>query len=252
MARVDFFIAGVQKAGTTALDAMLRGTPGIQMAARKELHFFDRNRTDWSAPTYEQLERHFAPGPAIRGEATPIYTYWPNCLERIRAYNPDAKLIMMLRHPAWRAYSHWRMEITRGNDTLSFAEAISPAGRARMGGRPHREYSYVERGFYAPQVTRLLSLFPRGQVAFLTTDGLWEEPEETLSAVCRFLGVPPPAETIGGYIVPLMSRNTPPLEPHLLNDLSHEYESDLRETMALTGLDLNRWLQPGYREPMAP
>ncbi|MCA0448534.1 MAG: sulfotransferase, partial [Proteobacteria bacterium] len=41
MGRVDFFIAGVQKGGTTALDHYLRDHPAIQMASVKEVHAFD-------------------------------------------------------------------------------------------------------------------------------------------------------------------------------------------------------------------
>jgi hypothetical protein len=183
MSRVDFFIAGVQKAGTTALDSYLRKVPGVQMADRKALHFFDKDRTNWGAPTYNALERHFMPGAFVRGEATPIYTYWPCCLERIRQYNDAARIIVILRQPAHRAYAHWRMETTRGAEKLSFFDAISDAGRARMAGKPHRVFSYVERGFYAGQARRVLELFPQSQVLFMTTDGLWNDPTRTVGEV---------------------------------------------------------------------
>lgn len=142
--RVEFFVAGVQKGGTTALDAMLRQHPEIAMAREKEVHFFDDESIDWSAPDYGRLHAAYDAGERrLRGEATPIYTYWPNALERLRAYNPAAKIIVGLRHPAFRALSHWRMETARGVEAFSFSEAIR-TGRGRVAAAPngvHREFS---------------------------------------------------------------------------------------------------------------
>ena len=99
---VDFFIAGVQKGGTTALDYFLRQHPSVEMAGRKEVHFFDDEALDWSRPDYELLHRFFAweRDNVLRGEATPIYSYWPGSIERIHRYNPKAKIVVGLRHPS--------------------------------------------------------------------------------------------------------------------------------------------------------
>lgn len=104
------------------------------MAGRKELHYFDDERIDWRSPDVTALHRSFdwSVRDVVRGEATPIYTYWPRAIERIARYNPRAKLIVCLRHPVLRAYSHWRMETTRGAETLPFSRAIRE-GRARVG-----------------------------------------------------------------------------------------------------------------------
>jgi hypothetical protein len=173
MRSVDFFIVGVQKGGTTALDSYLRLNPSFQMADVKEVHFFDNERLDWSDPAYLAFHEHFEwsqTSGIIRGEATPIYMYWPNAMERILRYNAASKLIVCLRHPSYRAHSHWRMETKRAAETLSFEDAISETGRRRVRnaeGGAHRVYSYVERGFYAQQIRRLLQLFPPEQLLFL-------------------------------------------------------------------------------------
>jgi len=257
MGRVDFFIAGVQKGGTTALDHYLRDHPAIQMASVKEVHAFDDETADWSVPTYERLQGAFdwtIPG-VIRGEATPIYSYWPNALERLHAYNPQARLILLLRHPSFRAHSHWRMETTRGNDTWPFADAIGATGRARVATSPggaHRVFSYVERGFYAPQLRRAFSLFPREQILLCRTDRLWSDPAATLAAVQDFLGVP--HQTLGEqrYVVPVMTWSPDPIARDIRATLDAIFTDDIRETAALSGLDLTDWLDPDYREPMAP
>jgi hypothetical protein len=125
--KVNFLIVGVQKGGTTSLDAYLRQHPRIGMASKKEVHFFDdEDRFGSGTPDYEVYHRHFdrLDSKSIYGEATPIYCYWSESMRRIREYNPDIKIIMLLRNPVERAWSHWRMETDRGADSAPFAMAI--------------------------------------------------------------------------------------------------------------------------------
>ncbi len=107
--RVDFLIAGVQKGGTFSLYRLLERHPEISLSKAKEVHFFDNGEIDWSSPRYGPYHRNFPRWREgqVRGEATPIYIYWPEALERIRTYNPDIKLILLLRDPIERTYSAW-------------------------------------------------------------------------------------------------------------------------------------------------
>lgn len=194
---VTFIIAGVQKGGTTALFDYLGDYPDIALPDAKELHFFDDERQDWRRPDYAGYHARFA-APAGRpcGEATPIYAYWPNSLERIAAYNPAMKLVMVLRDPVQRAWSHWRMEYARGVETQPFAWCIREGRQRLFEAEPwghHREVSYVERGFYGDQIERLFGLFPRDQVLVLTSNGLRDDPGRVLGQVRAFLGLPPGA-----------------------------------------------------------
>lgn len=260
MRTVDFFIAGVQKGGTTALDSYLRRHSAIQMARIKEVHHFDDEKNvDWATPAHDRLHTHFdwTVEGVRRGEATPIYTYWPRSLERLKTYNSGARLIIGLRHPVHRAHSHWKMEVTRGADTLSFEEAVSDAGRQRVASAPggvHRVYSYIERGFYAAQVERVLRLFAREKVHFFRTDALWRDTAATLSQIEAFLGLP---EELGQgaapeYIVPLKPGTQGPLEHAPLRvELLTLFAQDIAATAKLTGLNLGDWLSPGYAEPMS-
>jgi hypothetical protein len=198
--KVSFLVAGVQKGGTTALFDYLAEHPSLSLPAIKEAHFFDDELgVDWRDPDYGRYHALFdddlAEGPVrLRGEATPIYVYWPGSLERIAAYNPAMRLILIFRDPIERAWSHWKMEYARGAETRPFAWCIRE-GRDRVAESPdtpgfHREYSYVERGFYGEQVQRLLRLFPRDQVLFLRSEDLRAEPARILCKVCDFLNAP--------------------------------------------------------------
>lgn len=251
--RVSFFVAGMQKSGTTALDRYLRTHPDIEMASKKEAHFFDDEALDWSAPDYGRVSALFNPGYTgkVRGEATPIYTYWPQCLERIRHYNPDARLIVCLRHPAYRAFSHWKMETIRGAETLSFADAISASGRRRVSEAPgsvHRVYSYVERGLYAAQVTRMFALFPRRQILFIKTDDLWCDAGATLDTIYTFLGLPAMPAPERAYTVPVDSSSLGRLPAGERDTLDGLFRDDIVATSALAGLDLGDWLRGDYAE----
>lgn len=193
---VDLVVIGVQKAGTTALFDYLQEHPGFSLARTKEVHFFDDESVDWQSPDYGLYHQHFdLTTGRVHAEATPIYIYWPNSLERLRAYNPAARLVLMLRDPVERAWSHWRMETSRGAESKPFAWCIRE-GRARLfESTPwgyHREFSYVERGFYGEQVERLFAIFPREQVLILTADELRGDPNAALKRVSDFAGAGAP------------------------------------------------------------
>jgi hypothetical protein len=253
---IDFFIVGAQKSGTTALSYYLSKHNDIEIGFNKEVHFFDNEEVDWHNPDYSLLHSAFEredSGKIVKGEATPIYIYWPNSLERLARYNPHAKLILCLRHPAYRAYSHWRMETTRGAETLSFVEAIAATGRERVRsaiGGVHRVFSYVERGFYADQICRLQRLFAPSQVLYIRTDDLWTQTQRTIDLVQSFLGATRELLVTPAYIVPVRSSALGTLPATALRELNSLYAPNIAETASLTGLPLAEWLHPDYREPM--
>ncbi len=257
----EFLIAGVQKAGTTALHRLLSQHPSIVMPARKELHFFDDDDgVDWSCPDYARYHGSFPQrrNGQIAGEATPIYTYWPAALERIAAYHPRIKILVSLRQPVARAYSHWKMEVTRGDEIEPFSRAIRE-GRERVAGSAdsragcHRIFSYVERGFYAQQIERLLTLFPRSQLMFLTSEDLRRDARGTSNRICDFLGIgrfeaPPVNQWISPYEKTLEFAPMAAFDGEYLHRL---FADDIRLTAELTGLTLSSWIED-WQEHAAP
>ncbi|HEY8618097.1 sulfotransferase domain-containing protein [Phenylobacterium sp.] len=239
--QVSFIVAGVQKGGTTALFDYLGDEPGLALPRVKEVHFFDDEAQDWSRPDYAAYHAHWdAAAGRPMGEATPIYIYWPNCLERIRAYNPAMKLILLLRDPVQRAWSHWRMEYARGAETKPFAWCIREGRQRLFAGEPwghHREFSYVERGFYGEQVERLFELFPREQVLILEAEDLRSQPGPVLAQVRAFIGAPPgpdptPREVHVGRQMEYPSR----LTAEDVDFLRQLYARDMARLRELTGI----------------
>lgn len=198
---VSVFVCGVQKGGTTSLFAHFCEHPALSAPSRKELHFFDDEARDWSSPDYSLLDAFFSPndGARLRFEITPIYSFWPPSIGRIRTYNSSARLIFLFRDPFDRAWSQWCMEYARGQEQLPFSEAIRE-GRRRITnalplGPEQRIFSYVERGFYTQQVRRVLEHFPRTQVLFLRSQDLLDHHPDTLTRIAEFLGIPRFPET---------------------------------------------------------
>ena len=179
---MSFLICGAQKAGTTALADYLRGHPQLFLPEQKELHHFDDESLAWGdQPRHHQRNRRSyhrsfrtAPADCHWGEATPIYMYWEAAPERIWRYNPAMRIVVILRNPIERAYSHWAMEVGRGADDLSFADALGEEASRCRSALPfqHRVYSYADRGFYSGQLRRLWRFFGEEAVLILKQEEL--------------------------------------------------------------------------------
>jgi hypothetical protein len=245
---VSVFIAGVQKGGTSSLAAYFRRHPGLVPASvGKEIHFFDDERADWTVPDYGRLHALFPDRPGLRYDPTPAYFHWPPCMERIHAYNPAARLILLFRDPIERAFSQWGMYSERGVETLPFSKAIRD-GRERIRrapplSRPRRTFAYVERGFYAAQLRRALAVFPREQMLFLRSADLLDRDQDTLAAIARFLGLSefPPSAPIRRNVG---SVGTSPsrMSEGDIRMLAELYRDDLEEFAAMTDLNIEDWL----------
>jgi hypothetical protein len=118
--------------------------------------------------------------------------YWYSAPRRIWEYNPEMKLIIILRNPIDRAYSHWNMQRERGNETLSFLDAIAQEETRRRESLPYqnRRFSYLDRGFYTEQIKRLRTYFPANQILLLKNETLREDPKHILDQIANFLGIP--------------------------------------------------------------
>jgi len=192
--KVDFIIAGTQKGGTSALDKYLREHNQLCMALRKEVHFFDNDDYFLYKPNYKKYHSYFKPNSEDKlvGEATPIYMYWYDSPKRIWKYNPDMKIILILRNPIERAYSQWNMNRMKNKEPLPFWDAIKEEKDRKRKALPkqHRLYSYIDRGFYSEQIKRIWHFFPKSQILIIKNEELKNHPYETLNHIFDFLNVP--------------------------------------------------------------
>lgn len=205
----DFLILGTQKAGTTSLFASLGEHPSLWIPTCKECHYFDQPwKPSWVYRSFfllrtrrERLEMGLG-HPVQLGEATPYYLYHPRAPQRAFDLIPNAKLVVILRDPVQRAYSHYAHSQRRRYEPLSFEEALEQE-EARTHGEeerlarsafarsdPHQRYTYFARGLYAQQLKRWMALFPQSQFHVEFSEDLFIEPERVVNRIETFLGVP--------------------------------------------------------------
>ena len=117
--KVDFFIVGAPKAGTTSLYYYLNEHPEIEMSTQKETDFFSDSAIQKQGLYYgknriDTLEKYHNLFPTTQekkyGEASVSYLFYEDVPEKIKAYNSKGKIIIMLRNLVDRAFSHYLMD----------------------------------------------------------------------------------------------------------------------------------------------
>ena len=181
-AKVPNFVGvGPPKCATTWLDAMLRQHPQVFLPKhQKEVFYFDRYHDrgdDW----YKALFKAARDQTAI-GEISTSYLTSSDALDRLHAYNPDVKIVIILRHPVARMVSHFRMLRENGRTKENFEASVG-------------HYSVLRNASsYAANLAHLFSLFPREQVHLAIYEEIFADPDAAsgyLTSLQNFLGVLP-------------------------------------------------------------
>lgn len=195
----NLFIVGAPKAGTTSLFNYLAEHPDVFMPPEKQPSFFghhvDRAEAGIGPDRAEREQTyldHFseAGDETYLGEASPFYLWHPDVPGRIAEVSPDARILISLRDPVQRAYSHYLMEYREGREDESFLDALE-ADRAREVEDRQSDRMYIEAGRYSEQVKRYFDTFGEDQVLVFLLEELKENPRDLLYRIARFLGIDP-------------------------------------------------------------
>jgi hypothetical protein len=118
-----------------------------------------------------------------------------NSLDRMREVLPNAKLIIVLRNPVTRAYSHYHHSKLKGTELRTFEAAVRAdlswfRERGALGedSWQSNDHSYIRRGIYAPQVRRLMGVYGGAMLA-LQSEELFADPLSVTNRVLRFIGL---------------------------------------------------------------
>jgi hypothetical protein len=240
---VDFVVAGVQKAGTTALHYFIAKHPHIALPRDQALHFFDKDENFRGEPDYNLLHANFESARRwiIAGEVTSDYLFWKPAMERIARYNPRMNIVVSLRNPADRAFSHWNMRRAKGQESQDFINAINRDKSQVIEDfslEAHR-YAYVDRGMYSPQIERALRFFPREQLLIIKYEDFRRNYSGTVDTVFDFLGV----RRLCG--LRNRERNIGPYErkmtPEEREYVSAIFQEDVSKVEKLLGWDCSDW-----------
>jgi hypothetical protein len=218
----NFFVVGAGKAGTTSLYHYLQQHPQIYMSPVKEPCFFaselrvENLSRDFARHVERQtreLPRYLGDGLPVKplgwlvsdwddylrlfqkvreekaiGEATASYLWSKTAAANIHARIPHARIIMILRDPAARAFSQYMHQLAEGLTRYTFREQIE-----RGAGAGGREVSilhpFLEVGLYYRQVKRYLDVFPRENIRIYWYEDDWRQPARMLADLFAFLQV---------------------------------------------------------------
>ena len=195
-----FFIVGAPKCGTSTLYQMLREHPRIYLPPSKmEPHFFASDialhRRHPDLASYLRLFSD-APEDAVIGEASTWYLYSKVAVRNILAFNPDARLIVMLRNPVDMAHSMHSFNLVKFHEDVSdFSTAWSlqkerSLGRCLPSGLPDAAFvQYFDACALADDVERLLGLARPEQVQVHIFEDFFADPATAMDRTWRFLGV---------------------------------------------------------------
>ena len=203
----NFLIIGAAKCGTSSLYDHLMEHPFVGKSLTKQIHFFDRyydRQVFWYRVCFPFLWEKFFVEKIKRqkfstGEATVHYMTHPLAAQRAHSIVPNAKIIVMLRNPIDRAYSHYNMEKANNKETLSFDDAIDNESKRLQGefeemlnnqnnsGRNYPHRAYVKSGEYIDQIKRWHKYYPKENFLYINSEEFSKNPSRVYSEVLSFL-----------------------------------------------------------------
>jgi hypothetical protein len=264
----DFFIVGAPKCGTTAMTDYLGQHPEIGMCPRKETHVFATDLYDRLAakrgqrpPDHEEFLRLFADlqNQRTRGEASVWHLYSAVAANEIKSFEPEAKIVVMLRNPFDMLPSLHSQLVYVGLEPIDdFATALAlDDERERSGtpvGFPPRSYRSAVR--YAEQIQRYLEAFGPDRIHVIRYDEFRDDTLGTFRGTCEFLGVDSTFEPTIEVINPnkrvrsRLMRRLVRRPPEGLRSILHRVTSkDLRRR---AGAEMNRLNTRFDRRPPVP
>ena len=190
--KVGIFIVGAPKAGTTSLHYYLNEHPEILMSSVKEPDFFsDKEIVDQglyygttrinTSQKYHNLFQEKKDA-KIFGESSVSYLFYPEVPKRIKEYNTDAKIIIMLRNPVDRAFSHYLMDFRLGLLSDEFEDVFN-----KKEGLKFQQYFLL--GNYYSQVKRYYDEFSKENVHIIWYSDFKKDAEKEIQKVFKFIGI---------------------------------------------------------------
>jgi hypothetical protein len=187
---IEFIIAGTMKGGTTAAIKNFNKHPEIGMTSQ-EIHYYDIKKNyqkglDW-------YKSHFDYSKKIVGDKAPDVMYMFSCLELLQIINPQVKIILFLRNPVERAYSHWKMTRDHFGNKNSFEYSVKDELNNRMG--ENKLYNvafyhhFIQRGFYYEQILEILKYFSKDNIFIVISEKVRLNMDLEYQKIFNFLGV---------------------------------------------------------------
>lgn len=183
----NFFIVGAPRAGTTALYNYLKAIPEIYMSPVKDPGYFIPNDfRGFTEQTYIELFKNVKNEIAI-GEASAGYLANSETPKRIKEKSPSAKIIITLRDPVGRTFSHYLNWKRTGKIKISFEKVVEKFLDKNKNDEQLEKMIHVS--MYYEQVKRYLEIFGKENVKILIFEETVKDIKNTIKKIFEFLGV---------------------------------------------------------------
>jgi hypothetical protein len=205
----NFMIIGAQRSGTTSLFNYLCQHPEIHSSFPKEVNYFSNYfqkginwyRSHFPLSSWKKKNEKHGKHKFITGEATPYYLFHPLAPQRASRIVPNSQLIIVLRNPVERAYSHYQHEVRMGAETLPFEEALNKEeerldqemkkllDEENYRSFNYQHYSYLSRGIYIDQIQNWRKYFTPEAMLILASEEFFTKPSKMINRIMDFLGL---------------------------------------------------------------
>ncbi len=191
MKKVNLFVVGAPKAGTTTLFQVLSSLNCISSPKIKEPNFFFTG--DYNSYTIKKVKSLYQYHSLYQDkeyiykiDASPSYLKCPESAYKIKKYNENAKIVIIIRDPIDRAISNWKMDLTEGftrGDFKSLFLADLNSNSTRI------QFDYFKSSCYSGGIERFYSFFKRENVLVLLFEHLQNSPNFFYDRISHFLGI---------------------------------------------------------------
>lgn len=196
MKKTNLFIVGVPKSGSTSLHNYLNKHPAICMSKIKEPNYFTaeeikkQNLYYKDAPLINNINEYSSifehNNEKIIGESSVSYLFYPNTAKKLFNYNPKAKIIILLRNPIERSFSHYLMDFTSGYFDYKFNEIIKNNFKIKDS---NTYQQIIELSLYYNQIKSYYEIFDEKDILILFQEDLNKNINSTLNKICDFLEI---------------------------------------------------------------
>lgn len=186
--KINCFLIGAQKAGSTTLYSWLSQHPEIDAPdSIKDFHFFTSN--EYSKRGYDWFETLYRKKNAkIKLNGAVNYLFRAEAPEKVFSYNPNAKFIVILRNPVKRAFSAYNYFFKLDKETRTFPNAIYDELKMPFRNLEEKDdFAYLEHGYYYSQLLNWIKLFGREKFLILIYEDFFSDPKKHLKKVFQFL-----------------------------------------------------------------
>lgn len=191
----NLFIVGAAKSATTSFHDYLSQHPDINMSSVKEPNFFateelsNDNLYYSGAPlvkSNDEYESLFIKKDIfkIRGESSVSYLFYPGVANRLKEYNDKSKVLIFLRNPIQRAFSHYLMDFTAGYFNTSFSELIK---NPELNTKAYQQT--ILQSFYFNQVKNYLKVFGDKKIKIIILEEIENNTNDVIKDIEDFLDI---------------------------------------------------------------